>query len=111
MKPVYQIRLGKGALVVAKLTETTPGRVVTIDWLHVPPTHRGQGLASKILKVVLADADKERLTVRLVSKSCAQDGNGLDQSALDAFYGRFGFVSTGRRCPDHHGMIMERRSA
>jgi len=112
MKETYRIRIAKGEIVTAKTSPTDSPSVVMLDWLFVPPTLRGQGWASKILRVVLDDADHDGLTVRLVSKSCAkQGGPGLGQSKLDKFYERAGFVATGEWCPEHKGNVMERRSA
>ena len=111
MKAVYQIRISKGLLVVAKTSDyTCAGCTVTLDWLHVPPACRGQGLASKILGELLADADANRVTVRLVSRSCTK-GKGLDQSGLDGFYERHGFEFTGEFDNGYGGRVMERKPA
>jgi ribosomal protein S18 acetylase RimI-like enzyme len=77
--------------------EMAPFWVITR--INVPREHRGQGLGSKMLKEICADADKEGCSLGLdVSPS-----DGLDYDQLVAWYKRYGFKSS------QHGYYMVRR--
>lgn len=58
--------------------------------IEVGREHRGKGIASKLLKQVLADADEAGAQVALVVEP---DGSidSLDYASLEAFYQRHGF--------------------
>lgn len=88
----YSVRLGKGQIARIKLEQQTPTDA-WIDWVFVPPAHRGKGLAGRLMARVLADADAAGITVSLEPRACA----GLDQGALERWYQGFGFGDTGRR--------------
>ncbi|MBL4845789.1 MAG: hypothetical protein JKY65_09700 [Planctomycetes bacterium] len=86
----YAVRIGKGAIARISLTHESASRA-NIDWVFVPPSARGQGHAGRILSAVIADADQAGVTLVLEARACA----GLEQAALEAFYGGFGFEKTG----------------
>jgi GNAT superfamily N-acetyltransferase len=88
----YSVRLGKGAIARIRLERLSPTRA-WIDWVFVPPEHRGEGLAGRLLRCVLADADAAGVAISLEPKACA----GLDQRALERWYEGYGFVDSGRR--------------
>lgn len=60
-----------------------------VTGVTVQSRFRGQGWASKLLDEVLADADREGVTLLL---NVDPDGTGLDEAQLRAFYSRRGFV-------------------
>lgn len=68
-----------------------PGK--TIDKVFVPPRSRGKGAASRLLRQILALADREGLTLRLVISS-DQDG-GPDDEQLERWYTSLGFERQG----------------
>ncbi|MCA8920348.1 MAG: GNAT family N-acetyltransferase [Planctomycetes bacterium] len=88
----YSIRLGKGEIARIKL-ERLNDHDAWIDWVFVPPSHRGEGLAGRLMNAVLADADQEGVNVSLEPRACA----GLAQAKLEAWYHAFGFRDSGRR--------------
>ena len=58
-----------------------------INRINVPREFRGRGIASTLLKRILADADREGATVGLgISPS-----DGLSYKELKAWYERYGF--------------------
>jgi len=62
-----------------------------ITRINVPARHRSKGVASKLLRAIITDADKEREDLWLeISPS-----DGLDYEALAAWYRRYGFVDRG----------------
>lgn len=97
----YAIRLDKGAIARISLTQESATRA-RIDWVFVPPSFRGRGLAARILNQVLADADLAGATLVLEARACA----GLDQEALEAWYAGFGFQKTG--LSETFGPVLER---
>lgn len=64
---------------------------------------RGRGAASRLLKQVCADADREGVTLLL---SIQPDGTGLGYEELRAFYARNGFAMFGS---EEDAMIREPR--
>lgn len=59
----------------------------TITRINVPEDHRGKGLGSAILNLILVEADVERITLAVeVSAS-----DGLNHEQLEAWYARKGF--------------------
>jgi GNAT superfamily N-acetyltransferase len=88
----YSLRLGPGAIARIRLEQRGPGHW-WIDWVFVPPSHRGKGLARLLMGRVLADADAAAVTLSLEPKACA----GVEQTALERWYEGLGFSPTGRR--------------
>lgn len=62
----------------------------TITRINVPTASRGHGVASRLLNRICQDADRERVSLWL--EVVASDG--LDYSALCAWYQRHGFTDT-----------------
>ncbi|MEZ6184806.1 MAG: GNAT family N-acetyltransferase [Planctomycetota bacterium] len=88
----YSIRLGKGAIARIKLERLSPDHA-WIDWVFVPPAHRGEGLAGQLMQAVLQDADAAGVRVSLEPRACA----GPAQAKLEAWYRAYGFCDSGRR--------------
>lgn len=64
--------------------------VYTVDNLWVEPEERGNGIARELMNRIIHDADKQKITLRLIC--VPQPGqNGLDYKELTAFYERCGF--------------------
>jgi ribosomal protein S18 acetylase RimI-like enzyme len=72
----------------ADLMFAPQGTLALLTRIEVGREHRGQGYASKLLAMVLADSDREGIDIYL---SVEPDGTGLDRSALIAWYERHGF--------------------
>ncbi|MGE0708594.1 MAG: GNAT family N-acetyltransferase [Planctomycetota bacterium] len=88
----YRLRLAPRNIAKVQLTLRSK-REAWIDWVFVPPTYRGSGVARRLLDALCADADAAGASLGLEARACA----GLDQAALEAWYGRFGFVATGEQ--------------
>lgn len=63
---------------------------VAVTGIGVGKAFRGQGSASRVLKEVIEDADREGVILYL---SIEPDGTGLDEDQLRAWYARNGFVN------------------
>jgi len=90
----YAVRLGKGQIARIALEERGPDHR-WIDWVYVPPTHRGRGLAGHLMARVLRDADAAGVRLSLEPRACA----GVDQASLEAWYAGLGFAPTGEEGP------------
>jgi GNAT superfamily N-acetyltransferase len=86
----YSLRLAPKNIARIRLTRSDETHT-WIDWVFVPTDYRGTGVAGRILREVIADADAEGVEIGLEARACA----GLEQAALESWYGRFGFVVTG----------------
>ena len=64
------------------------GRVWNLARITVYPSYRGRGYGTRMLKRILADADREGVELRLYV--CG--GNGLTDEQLTAWYKRYGFT-------------------
>lgn len=89
----YKIKIGPTDILISvQGTETAE-----LDNIETPPDLRREGHGSKALRTVLAAADKHGVTMELgVWAGGDDDDGGLDNSALRAWYGRFGFRNSGR---------------
>lgn len=86
----YWCRLAPGSVARIRTERRDDGKV-SIDWVFVPPSHRGSGLASQLMRRVCDDADDAAAELILEARACG----GPDQAKLEAWYGEFGFVRTG----------------
>jgi GNAT superfamily N-acetyltransferase len=86
----YTIRLAPYNIARVKVERLARDRAY-VHWVFVPPAFRGLGLGQVLLRRVLADADREGLTVALVAKSCGT----MAQSPLERWYAENGFVARG----------------
>ena len=66
---------------------TDPDRLV-LRYIFVTPRFRGEGLGSKLLQAVLAGYQDTPIELRVE----AQPGSALDDTALMAWYARYGFL-------------------
>lgn len=62
--------------------------VWVITRINVPHAYRGSGIASALMRMVLEDADAERVTLELF----VGPSDGLDFTQLEAWYKRLGFA-------------------
>lgn len=86
MHSSYYLKLDDVSLAVVDTTDYY-GHGVIITRVNVPRKHRGQGVGTKILKMLLADADKHGVTLWLeISAS-----DGLTWEQLEAWYKKHGF--------------------
>jgi GNAT superfamily N-acetyltransferase len=72
------------------------------------PMHRGKGFAHRLMQEVIADADREGVTLILSAEAQGWDNQkkpGLTQDALEAWYKRLGFMQIDPTNPRY----MERR--
>ena len=95
MLTFYTIRApGKGGVIrgrrraYARLMHLNP-RMAALTRIWVPPSVRGQGYGTKLLKLVLADADHTNTSLVINPLS---DGTGLSNDQLVAWYSRHGFL-------------------
>lgn len=64
------------------------GKGMLLTRINVPMKSRGQGIARKLFAEILADADKEHVTLYLeISPS-----DGLNYKELEMWYKRHGFI-------------------
>lgn len=70
----------------------SPGRdVVSVDKIRVDPDHRGQGLASRALRLITRLSDQTGLPLEVIPRAL-EDGP-ISDSALRYWYERHGFAS------------------
>jgi len=86
----YSMRLAPFNIARVRVERLSRDRAF-IHWVYVPPAHRGLGLGQVLLRRVLADADRESLTISLVAKACGT----MAQSPLELWYAENGFVRRG----------------
>lgn len=101
MKLAYIIKLSATKIAIADLA--SPGDVFpgwTITRINVPWEYRGQGYGTKILNMILEEADQEGVDLYLVASS----SGSMDDDELEAWYRRHGFHHDGR-----HSYYMRRR--
>lgn len=65
----------------------------SVDKVYCPPAHRGKGIAGRLFRQILAQADAEGLMLRLVIAS--DDDGGPDDTELERWYTSLGFKRTG----------------
>ena len=70
---------------IADLMDYQDGKLITR--INVPREHRGQGLASRLMKRITADADRTRTKLY----AWISPSDGLGRRALKAWYRRNGF--------------------
>lgn len=83
--------------------------------VFVPREHRREGIATELMRELLADADAIRATVFIAPLPYHEAGN-ISKRALTKFYKRLGFVVIAgegfmRRRPHRDGVEVERVSA
>ena len=78
-------------IAVLDITEVEEG-IYEINRINVPPMHRGKGYGSKLLQMVMDDADKHMMVLRL---SILPSGP-LGYMELVAWYRRHGFEFIGQ---------------
>jgi predicted GNAT family N-acyltransferase len=90
VKNCYWIQpAGNTRVAIADLTnigEMVP-HTMTITRINVPEELRGQGLGSQLLKMIIADADEDRIGLSLE----ILPSGPLDYDDLRAWYMRYGF--------------------
>jgi predicted GNAT family N-acyltransferase len=87
VKTCYVIQLGMFGAIADLVApgELTPNW--TITRINVPSQFRGHGHGSRLFHQILADADREQITLQL---ECYPSG-GLDYAQLYNWYSRHGF--------------------
>ena len=75
-----------------------------IVMIRVHPALRGQGLARKVLELIIAEADRQGVPLRLTVEPTRPVG--LDYEQLVTWYRRYGFVFV----PEYDGYMMERKA-
>ena len=88
MQPVY---VDPSHNAIADLVAYQDGRFITR--INVPPPHRGQGIASKLLKAITTDADAAGAVLYIAASA----SGGLDEKTLSDWYRRHGFEGDQRQ--------------
>jgi ribosomal protein S18 acetylase RimI-like enzyme len=101
---VFVVAVDEGDVVGFAQSYVSEGheRVGEVDWLHVVPDHRGEGLGDQLLKrveQVLVDADVERIEGRVLTEN--ETGT--------TFYEEHGFSTAGERTLDIAGETFTER--
>lgn len=78
---------------VLSVSPFEPG-VVHLQSLRTPVTKRGKGSARSAMKALLAQADKQGVSINLIASALDRQTN---QTGLGLFYRSLGFETTGRR--------------
>lgn len=91
---------------VAYIEHAFRNRRFFLGGIWVAPNHRGQGIAHKILRVLVEAADAADLSVELVHEPFGNEG--LRMNDLEAFYNRHGFT---RQRTSDGGMVRFPRSS
>jgi GNAT superfamily N-acetyltransferase len=68
------------------------GNAITLLNIETPEGARGQGLATKTMQKLIAEADKYGVTLRVVAEPFGR-GDRMTKDQLMSWYGRFGFES------------------
>ena len=87
MRFCYTIKLSPVKIAIADLTDLG-NEGIYITRINVPELFRGQGYGTALLKMILADADKEHLELKLEIHA----SGALNRTQLKAWYKRYGFV-------------------
>lgn len=66
----------------------THDNVYLVTRVNVPRAHRGRGIASRLMRAVIDDADTDGVVLELF----VGPSDGLDFVQLEAWYKRLGFV-------------------
>ena len=77
------------------LTIDNSPKSITLGHIETSPKHRGEGSASHAIDRLGKVADKLKKPIHLQAYSDPYD-DGLPQDKLEKFYGRHGFVATGK---------------
>jgi ribosomal protein S18 acetylase RimI-like enzyme len=95
MKDSYFTQKPVGACIIYLMP--AEGSKWVITGCQTYPLHRGKGFAHRLMQEVLADADREGVTLILSAEAQGRDNPkrpGLSQDALEAWYKRLGFKQT-----------------
>lgn len=101
---VFVVAVDSGRVVGFAQSEISEGRetVGYLDWIHVVPAHRGNGIGSQLLarlEARLVDAGVDRLEGRVL----------VDNQPVVSFYENQGFDEVGTRTVEIHGETFEER--
>jgi ribosomal protein S18 acetylase RimI-like enzyme len=88
MRSVYFDRETRGIVDLVDTSSWCGSKTFLITRINVPPQYRRRGVATSLLQQVLADADKEGVTLWLEVLS---SGDMTDEQ-LGKWYEKFGFV-------------------
>lgn len=91
MRHCYNIKIEGRYLAIADLVRHGKN-ILMLTRINVPIPYRGRGIARSLLKEILADADRDGVTIHL----CVSASGGLTEPQLIAWYERHGF--TKRNC-------------
>ena len=97
MKRYYAEKCGLTAAIadlspIGEVGVPAPRNSFYINRINTPAAHRGQGYASKVMAQVIADADREGVTLVL---EVAPGDTTVDYERLKSWYKRLGFEDKG----------------
>lgn len=81
------IKLGH-TCAIADLTQL--GFDYELNRINVPPAFRGRGYGSALMDMILTDADREKVTIRLWVNGQAGE---MNEAQLRNWYGRLGWIT------------------
>ncbi|MEU5446904.1 GNAT family N-acetyltransferase [Streptomyces californicus] len=97
-------RIAAEAPDVTVWTEVDSAGHLALSKIVVPPGLRRQGIGTRVMELLIAEADRQAITMTL--SPTREFGSGLRR--LRGFYRRFGFSTNGGRIKDYttaHDMI------
>jgi len=89
MKFCHVIKLSTARIAIADLSDLG-SEGIYITRINVPENYRGKGYGTALLKMVLEEADKEHIELKLEVLA----SGGLSKTQLQKWYKRYGFVRT-----------------
>lgn len=99
MKPLYVDVDTRGIIDVVDARGSAIIKGFLITRISVPQEHRGKGVATRLLRRVLADADEEGARLYL---AIMPSGGSLTAKQLERWYRRYGFKPD----PQHEGVFV-----
>lgn len=87
MKSCFILPLSPVAVAIADISKIR-GRIYELNRINVPAKYRGKRFGSELLKLVCAEADKQKVILRCYSMSSGP----LSNEQLDEWYTRHGFI-------------------
>jgi GNAT superfamily N-acetyltransferase len=76
--------------------------------IYTPPQYRNKGYGTKVLKQVIAWADKEGQHIYLDRNAYGAETGGLNDAQLEKWYSKYGFVPIPSKRSEYRKSMMRR---